>query len=113
MRAWPLKNNLLDGSDLDLIYLTKDCVEAFTVVRESFNHFKGGAQSSATPITTIGHNTATKDQSCHMACCAGLSHWRTAGRSLCRWHRLVRVGEKRLDKTAHGAIDPFERMFLI
>jgi uncharacterized protein (TIGR00730 family) len=42
MRAWPLKNNLLDGSDLDLIYLTKDYVEAFTVVQESFNHFKGG-----------------------------------------------------------------------
>jgi hypothetical protein len=42
MRAWPLKNNLLDGSDLDLIYLTKDYVEAFTVVRESYNHFKGG-----------------------------------------------------------------------
>lgn len=42
MRAWPLKNELLDRSDLDLIYLTKDYLEAFTVVQESFNHFKGG-----------------------------------------------------------------------
>lgn len=42
MRAWPLKNNLLDEADLDLIYLTKDCLEAFTVVQESYNHFKSG-----------------------------------------------------------------------
>ena len=42
MRAWPLKNNLLDEADLDLIYLTKDYVEAFAVVQESYNHFRGG-----------------------------------------------------------------------
>jgi uncharacterized protein (TIGR00730 family) len=28
MRLWPLKSNLLDQEDLDLIYLTKDCLEA-------------------------------------------------------------------------------------
>jgi len=42
MRAWPLKNNLLDQEDLDLIYLTRDCFETFTVVRESYNHFMSG-----------------------------------------------------------------------
>jgi hypothetical protein len=42
MRAWPLKNNLLDEADLDLIYLTKDYVEAFAVVQESYNHFRDG-----------------------------------------------------------------------
>jgi hypothetical protein len=42
MRAWPLKNNLLDEADLDLVYLTKDCVEAFTVVQESYNDFMSG-----------------------------------------------------------------------
>jgi uncharacterized protein (TIGR00730 family) len=42
MRAWPLKNNLLDEADLDLIYLTKDCVETFTVLQESYNDFRGG-----------------------------------------------------------------------
>jgi uncharacterized protein (TIGR00730 family) len=42
MHAWPLKNNLLDEADLDLIYLTNDCVEAFTVVQESYNHFRSG-----------------------------------------------------------------------
>jgi uncharacterized protein (TIGR00730 family) len=42
MRAWPLKNNLLDGSDLDLIYLTRDYFEAFSVIQESYNHFKSG-----------------------------------------------------------------------
>jgi uncharacterized protein (TIGR00730 family) len=42
MRAWPLKSNLLDQEDLDLIYLTKDCFETFTIVRESYNHFRGG-----------------------------------------------------------------------
>ena len=43
MRAWPLKNNLLDEADLDLIYLTKDYVEAFAVVQESYNHFRKGS----------------------------------------------------------------------
>lgn len=42
MRAWPLEGNLLDEADLSLIYLTKDCKEAFTVIQESYNHFKGG-----------------------------------------------------------------------
>ena len=42
MRAWPLKNNLLDEADLDLIYMTKDYVEAFAVVQASYNHFRGG-----------------------------------------------------------------------
>jgi uncharacterized protein (TIGR00730 family) len=42
MRAWPLKNNLLDQEDLDLIYLTRDCFETLTVVQESYNHFRGG-----------------------------------------------------------------------
>jgi hypothetical protein len=42
MRAWPLKNNLLDQEDLDLIYLTRDCFETFTVIQESYNHFRGG-----------------------------------------------------------------------
>ena len=42
MRAWPLKNNLLDEADLDLIYLTKDYTESFTVIQESYNHFKSG-----------------------------------------------------------------------
>jgi hypothetical protein len=42
MRAWPLKNNLLDEADLDLIYLTKDYAEAFAVVQESYNHFRAG-----------------------------------------------------------------------
>jgi len=42
MHTWPLKNNLLDETDLDLIYLTNDCVEAFTVVQESYNHFRSG-----------------------------------------------------------------------
>jgi uncharacterized protein (TIGR00730 family) len=42
MRVWPLKHNLLDEADLDLIYLTRDYVEAFTVIQESYNHFKSG-----------------------------------------------------------------------
>jgi uncharacterized protein (TIGR00730 family) len=42
MRAWPLKDNLLDEADLDLIYLTKDYIEAFAVVQESYNHFREG-----------------------------------------------------------------------
>jgi uncharacterized protein (TIGR00730 family) len=42
MRAWPLKNRLVDESDLDLIYLTKDNVEAFTVITKSYEHFKAG-----------------------------------------------------------------------
>ena len=42
MRTWPLKHNLLDQADLDLIYLTRDYIEAFTVIRESYNHFKSG-----------------------------------------------------------------------
>ena len=42
MRAWPLKNNLLDEEDLELIYLTKNYNEAFAVVQESHNHFKNG-----------------------------------------------------------------------
>jgi hypothetical protein len=42
MRAWPLKHNLLDQADLDLIYLTRDYVEAFTIIQKSYNHFKSG-----------------------------------------------------------------------
>ena len=42
MRAWPLKNNLLDEADLDLIYLTKDCHETFEVLQESYNDFRSG-----------------------------------------------------------------------
>jgi uncharacterized protein (TIGR00730 family) len=42
MRAWPLKDNLLDEADLDLIYLTKDYIEAFAVVQESYSHFREG-----------------------------------------------------------------------
>jgi uncharacterized protein (TIGR00730 family) len=42
MRAWPLKNNLLDESDLSLIYLTKDYLEAFSVIQESHNHCRSG-----------------------------------------------------------------------
>jgi uncharacterized protein (TIGR00730 family) len=42
MRTWPLKNSLLDQEDLDLIYLTRNHVETFTVIEESHNHFKGG-----------------------------------------------------------------------
>jgi uncharacterized protein (TIGR00730 family) len=42
MREWPLGNNLLDESDLHLIYLTKDYKEAFAVIQESYNHFKKG-----------------------------------------------------------------------
>ena len=42
MRSWPLKHNLLDAADLDLIYLTRDNIEAFTVIQESYNHFKSG-----------------------------------------------------------------------
>jgi uncharacterized protein (TIGR00730 family) len=44
MRAWPLKDNLLDAEDLDLIYLTRDYVETFAVIRESYNHFKAGGR---------------------------------------------------------------------
>jgi len=44
MRTWPLKHNLLDETDLDLIYLTRDYVEAFTIIQESYNHFKSGGK---------------------------------------------------------------------
>ena len=42
MRAWPLKNNLLDQEDLDLIYLTRNGFETFTVIQESYDHFRAG-----------------------------------------------------------------------
>jgi len=44
MRAWPLKGNLLDEADLDLIYLTRNYVETFAVIQESYNHFKAGGR---------------------------------------------------------------------
>jgi uncharacterized protein (TIGR00730 family) len=46
MRAWPLKNNLLDQADIDLICLTRDYIETFTVIQESYNHFRGGGTQS-------------------------------------------------------------------
>lgn len=42
MRAWPLKYNLLDEADLDLMYLTRDYNEAFTIIQASYNHYKSG-----------------------------------------------------------------------
>jgi uncharacterized protein (TIGR00730 family) len=45
MRKWPLKNNLLDQGDLDLIHLTKDYFETFTVVQERYDHFRGTGRS--------------------------------------------------------------------
>jgi len=45
MRKWPLKNNLLDQGDLDLIHLAKDYFETFTVVQERYDHFRGTGRS--------------------------------------------------------------------
>jgi uncharacterized protein (TIGR00730 family) len=42
MRAWPLKDDLLDEADLDLIYLARDYAETFTIIQESYNHFRAG-----------------------------------------------------------------------
>jgi uncharacterized protein (TIGR00730 family) len=44
IRNWPLKNKLIDEEDLELIYLTRECEEAFTVIQEHFRHYKEGGE---------------------------------------------------------------------
>ena len=34
IRDWPLKDRLIDEEDLDLIYVTRNCDEAFTILRD-------------------------------------------------------------------------------
>ena len=40
----PLKDSLLNPEDLDLLYLTRNCNEAFTVIKESFKDYQDGGE---------------------------------------------------------------------
>ena len=59
MRAWPLKNNLLDEADLDLVFLTRDYIEAFTVVQESYNDFRSGGTQFCRSFQKYRPNSGT------------------------------------------------------
>jgi uncharacterized protein (TIGR00730 family) len=44
IREWPLKAELLSEEDLQLIYVAGNIREAFTVIEESYRHFREGGQ---------------------------------------------------------------------
>ncbi len=43
LRKWPLERGLLSTDDMALLYVTKDCEEAFTVIQKAYEEYlKGG-----------------------------------------------------------------------
>jgi uncharacterized protein (TIGR00730 family) len=44
VRNWPLEKQLLDPKDVELLYLTRTCEEAFTVVKEAYRTFLEGGE---------------------------------------------------------------------
>lgn len=42
IRREPLEWNLLDEEDLDLLYVTRNCDEAFTVIQKAFEAYQEG-----------------------------------------------------------------------
>jgi uncharacterized protein (TIGR00730 family) len=42
VRNWPLRNGLLEEADLALIYVTRNCEEAFAVIDGCYGHYKEG-----------------------------------------------------------------------
>ena len=42
IRTEPLKMKLLDKEDLELLYVTRNCDEAFTVIQKAFQAFQEG-----------------------------------------------------------------------
>lgn len=39
IKKWPLKNKLLDLNDVDLLFLAKDCNEAFTIIEKTYEGY--------------------------------------------------------------------------
>jgi uncharacterized protein (TIGR00730 family) len=45
IRKWPLAHELLDEEDLELLFITKSCDDAFTVIREAYDAFSRGDEN--------------------------------------------------------------------
>jgi len=39
IKKWPLKDKLLDNDDFELLFLAKDCNEAFTIIKSAYEGF--------------------------------------------------------------------------
>lgn len=44
VKSWPLKNKLLDPEDLALLYITRNCDEAFTVIQHAYEDYRKGGK---------------------------------------------------------------------
>jgi uncharacterized protein (TIGR00730 family) len=44
VKAWPLAHKLLDPEDLDLLYVTRNCEEAFTVIQRAYENYRDGGK---------------------------------------------------------------------
>jgi uncharacterized protein (TIGR00730 family) len=42
IKNWPLKNNLINIEDVELLFLAKDYREAFTIIEKAYQYFKNG-----------------------------------------------------------------------
>lgn len=42
IRKWPLQNKLLDVKDIELLFVAKNCTEAFTIIEEAYNSYRNG-----------------------------------------------------------------------
>ncbi|MCW4032919.1 MAG: hypothetical protein NWF08_05960, partial [Candidatus Bathyarchaeota archaeon] len=39
IKKWPLKNKLLDNDDFELLFLAKNCNEAFIIIKSAYEGF--------------------------------------------------------------------------
>ena len=45
IRNWPLKNNLLDDEDIELLFIAKNCSETFNIIQEAYKGYKKGDEN--------------------------------------------------------------------
>ena len=45
IRKWPLEKGLLDQEDLELVYVTKNCKEAFDIIQNAYEDFLQGGEN--------------------------------------------------------------------
>jgi uncharacterized protein (TIGR00730 family) len=44
IRKWPMARGLLDQHDVELLYVTRNCDEAFTIIQEAYRSFREGGK---------------------------------------------------------------------
>ena len=61
VKAWPLAHKLLDPEDLDLLYVTRNGEEAFTVIQRAYENYRDGSTEFCLHTTSTSSRSIRRD----------------------------------------------------